>query len=82
MFCINRTKCCFQHSINIAVHIVSIVFPQGDGGGPLVFYNDGHWVLHGVVGWGLRCGLENKPGVYAKASNYVDWITETILNNQ
>lgn len=45
---------------------------QGDSGGPLFYEKgDGTDVLVGVVSWGRGCGW---LGVYARVSNYLDWI--------
>ncbi|XP_004764374.1 transmembrane protease serine 11D [Mustela putorius furo] len=50
---------------------------RGDSGGPLVQEDSRrHWFLVGIVSWGDRCGLPDKPGVYTRVTAYRDWITE------
>ncbi|KAL6489408.1 hypothetical protein MHYP_G00031490 [Metynnis hypsauchen] len=50
---------------------------QGDSGSPLVC--NGH--LQGIVSWIYGCGQKNKPDVYIKVSNYVSWITNTVVSS-
>ncbi|XP_055384260.1 uncharacterized protein LOC129613938 isoform X2 [Condylostylus longicornis] len=51
---------------------------DGDSGGPMVCTEGDSEVLYGITSWGLRCGSENKPGVYVKISEYLDWIKNKI----
>ncbi len=46
---------------------------QGDSGGPLIL-TYGAPVLVGIVNWGISCGKPGYPGVYARISEYLDWI--------
>ncbi|KAF7229904.1 serine protease 27-like [Nothobranchius furzeri] len=51
---------------------------QGDSGGPLVANIGGTWVQGGVVSFGAGCGVALLPGVYARVSQYKQWITNTV----
>merc|ERR1712002_576348 len=50
---------------------------KGDGGSPLVCaskYNPFTYVQSGIVAWGIGCGEDNTPGVYASVSKGACWI--------
>jgi trypsin len=51
---------------------------QGDSGGPLVVSDNGNYVQVGIVSWGDGCAEANKPGVYTKVSNYINWINNYV----
>ena len=46
---------------------------QGDSGGPLMYLSD-RWQVVGIVSWGHGCGEPSTPGVYTKATAYLNWI--------
>ena len=68
------SEACYSPSI--------LVMLQGDSGGPLQCKVNGIWKQFGVVSWGLSnpcySGETNKPAIYARVSNYIDWIWNTI----
>ena len=50
---------------------------KGDGGGPLVCpskVEPGAYVQAGIVAWGIGCGEDNVPGVYAAVAKGVCWM--------
>jgi len=49
---------------------------KGDSGGPLMVEDGkGSFTLVGIVSWGvLRCTTQTRPGVFARVTNFEDWI--------
>ncbi|KAF2359918.1 Serine proteases trypsin domain [Trinorchestia longiramus] len=47
---------------------------QGDSGGPLTITSGGRQYEVGVISWGIECATPDKPGVYARVNNYLQWI--------
>jgi trypsin len=46
----------------------------GDSGGPLGVVDNNKFTLVGVVSFGRYCGAPDYPEVFARVSNYIDWI--------
>merc|ERR1712211_158163 len=54
---------------------------KGDGGSPLVCplkYDPNTYVQAGIVAWGIGCGEQGTPGVYADVSTATCWIDQAI----
>ena len=47
---------------------------QGDSGGPLICDINGTATLTGIVSWGVGCGREGAPGVYANVYQHLNWV--------
>ncbi|XP_043250959.1 phenoloxidase-activating factor 2 isoform X1 [Colletes gigas] len=57
---------------------------KGDGGSPLVCpskTNPNKYVQAGIVAWGIGCGEDGTPGVYANIPYARDWIDEQMAFN-
>ena len=51
---------------------------QGDSGGPFVCNEGGSWVLRGAVSWGHSMCRTDHYTVFARVSNFIDWINNKI----
>lgn len=52
---------------------------KGDGGSPLTCrQGNGPWVQAGIVSWGIGCGENNTPAVYASVSVASCWIDSVV----
>ena len=42
----------------------------------------GRSAIVGIVSWGMDCGSQTYPGVYARVYQQMTWITETIPKSE
>ncbi|XP_025055588.1 chymotrypsinogen A-like isoform X1 [Alligator sinensis] len=54
---------------------------MGDSGGPLVCPKNGAWYLVGIVSWGSSKCSTTIPAVYARVTEFHEWIALTMASN-
>ncbi|CAL4124214.1 unnamed protein product, partial [Meganyctiphanes norvegica] len=54
---------------------------QGDSGGPLTYNSGSGYTQIGVVSWGYGCASAGYPGVYARVTKYLSWISSNTASS-
>ena len=63
------------------ITFLTIMYLQGDSGGPMVNKQQTVWVQSGVVSFGFGCARPELPGVYSRVSRYQSWIGSQIQSD-
>jgi len=79
----NYEECNLLYGHGITENMICATAPgadscQGDSGGALVTKRDGRFQQIGIVSFGLTCADPEKPGVYTRVANYLDWIHQNM----
>ncbi|CAL4202489.1 unnamed protein product, partial [Meganyctiphanes norvegica] len=54
---------------------------QGDSGGPMITQDSSFYRQIGVVSWGYGCAYPGLPGVYARVTSQLSWISSQMSGN-
>lgn len=61
---------------NCIFHVFSSM--QGDSGGPLQCKQGSMWLQAGITSFGIPCATGSFPEVYARVSEFQEWITTQV----
>lgn len=74
-----------QNSLNITHYLFPVciilfclVSVQGDSGGPLQCQQGGKWIQAGITSFGVPCARPGFPEVYARVSEFEQWVTDNV----
>lgn len=63
----------------------TVYFQTGDGGSALICgipNEKDYYYQAGIVAWGIECGKEGIPGIYANVAKFREWIDEEMTGMQ
>ncbi|MGB1253527.1 MAG: trypsin-like serine protease, partial [Candidatus Promineifilaceae bacterium] len=84
---LSNTDCNSNYNVKIKMDMICTGLDEGgknpchgDNGGPMMVRNaaDDGWLQAGVVSWGLGCTSADRPGVYARVTEFTGWIDAQI----
>lgn len=69
---------CHRRVRNSCAIFLSFLQMQGDSGGPLQCKQGSVWIQAGITSFGVPCATGTYPEVYARVSEYQEWITTQV----
>ncbi|XP_033466994.1 chymotrypsin-like protease CTRL-1 [Epinephelus lanceolatus] len=82
----NQCSCNYRSNVNITDQMICAGEENkgiclGDGGGPLQCKQNTRWIQAGITNFGVPCALGDFPEVYARVSEFQDWIMEQVAGS-